>query len=138
MTIDVARLRELHQPMYGHTGDPCSWCREWTPCPVTELLDAYEERDHLRALLERASTFVITAPWSTERVDLLADIDAALGGRECAIDEILRLRAALRQVTRRRTAWLSIGAINNVAEIRVERELFEEWVRLIPALEGRK
>ena len=94
--------------------------------------------EHLRALLERASTFVIIAPWSTERVDLLADIDAALGGRECAIDEVLRLRAALRQVTRRRTAWLSIGAINNVAEIRVERELFEEWVRLIPALEGRK
>ena len=51
VTIDVARLRELHQPMYGHTGGPCSWCREWTPCPVTELLDAYEERDRLRAAL---------------------------------------------------------------------------------------
>ena len=62
--------------------------------------------------------------------------DSQWGDR--AIDEILRLRAALRQVTRRRTAWLSIGAINNVAEIRVERELFEEWVRLIPALEGRE
>ena len=137
MTIDVALLRQLAaQPntslvAYG----PVVLLK---PTTVAELLDAYEERDHLRALLERASTFVIIAPWSTERVDLLADIDAALGGRECAIDEILRLRAALRQVTRRRTAWLSIGAINNVAEIRVEQELFEEWVRLIPALEGRE
>ena len=47
------------------------------------------------------------------------------------IQERDQLRAALQQVTRRRTAWLSIGAANNVAEIRVERELFEEWVRLL-------
>ena len=42
-----------------------------------------------------------------------------------------QLLAALRQVARRRTAWLSIGGINNVAEIRVERELFEAWIRLV-------
>ena len=80
MTIDVALLRQLAaQPntslvAYG----PVVLLK---PTTVAELLDAYEERDHLRALLERASTFVIIAPWSTERVDLLADIDAALGGR---------------------------------------------------------
>ena len=42
-----------------------------------------------------------------------------------------QLLTALRQVLRRRTAWLSIGGINNVAEIRVERELFETWIRLV-------
>jgi hypothetical protein len=52
------------------------------PTTVTELLDAYEERDRLRALLERASNFVIAAAWSTERMSLLARIDAALEGRE--------------------------------------------------------
>ena len=73
MTIDVAKLRRF--------AEEAGW-PSVTPMEFVELLDAYEERDHLRALLERASTFVIIAPWSTERVDLLADIDAALEGRE--------------------------------------------------------
>ena len=102
VTIDVARLRELHQPMYGHTGDPCSWCREWTPCPVTELLDAYEERDRLRAALNESCKWLQRLaeaydPEDTEKgkpaIDALrrADmdgyrnacgLDAALEGRE--------------------------------------------------------
>ena len=91
MTIDVARLRELHQPMYGHTGDPCSWCREWTPCPVAELLDAYEERDRLRAKVQAAideyghAGYCPKAAWKIEGGDCDCAIGAlarALEGRE--------------------------------------------------------
>ena len=88
MTIDVAKLRELHQPMYGHTGDPCSWCREWTPCPVAELLDAYEERDRLRAALQGIVTAIDNhhpkykyGPFTLTRTEIDA-ARAALEGRE--------------------------------------------------------
>ena len=60
MTIDAAKLRELHyqyDPGFESTPIYCFSCMdnvmdladaEW-PCPTTELLDAYEERDQLRA-----------------------------------------------------------------------------------------
>lgn len=54
MTIDVERLRQLHRsyqpvPPYGELY--CQGCYlEW-PCATSELLDAYEERDRLRAAL---------------------------------------------------------------------------------------
>ena len=87
MTIDVARLRELHQPMYGHTGDPCSWCREWTPCPVAELLDAYEERDRLRDENERAAQLAVEATHLILRLrEERERLRAALQGIVTAID----------------------------------------------------
>jgi hypothetical protein len=85
VTINVAKLRELHQPMYGHTGDPCSWCREWTPCPVAELLDAYEERDRLRVMLERLRNRMAEPDQPIIQWDAgtwIPRIDAALEGRE--------------------------------------------------------
>ena len=75
VTINVAKLRELHQPMYGHTGDPCSWCREWTPCPVTELLDVYEEREQFNKTLAAVCDTVIGRTMS-DTAELTADIVA--------------------------------------------------------------
>ncbi len=96
MTIDVAMLRELHyqyDPGFEHTPVYCFSCMdnvmeledaEW-PCPTTELLDAYEERDRLREILERLRTRMAEPQQPIIQWDAgtwIERIDAALEGRE--------------------------------------------------------
>ena len=94
MTIDVALLRELHfeyDPGFEHAY--CYSCfdnatdladAEW-PCPTTELLDAYEERDRLREMLVRLRTRMAEPQQPIIQWDAgtwIERIDAALEGRE--------------------------------------------------------
>ena len=48
MTIDVEKWRIGHRA----DGTLCYGCLLTWPCPTSELLDAYEERDRLREALE--------------------------------------------------------------------------------------
>ena len=84
MTIDVALLRQLAEwpntslVAYG----PVVLLK---PTTVTELLDAYEERDRLRVMLERLRNRMAEPDQPIIQWDAgtwIAYIDAALEGRE--------------------------------------------------------
>lgn len=93
MTIDVAMLRELHyqyDPGFESTPIYCFSCMdnvmdladaEW-PCPTSELLDAYEERDRLRAALLHIEGAISLSRPSLFNQSLSVIARAALEGRE--------------------------------------------------------
>ena len=80
MTIDVERLR-----YWASTGDSSTRWANVTRAELTELLDAYEERERLRAALERLRKRMAEPQQPISQWDAgtwIAYIDAALEGRE--------------------------------------------------------
>jgi len=80
VTIDVERLR-----YWASTGDSSARWANVTRAELTELLDAYEERERLRVMLERLRNRMAEPQQPIIQWDAgtwIPRIDAALEGRE--------------------------------------------------------